>query len=783
LKNAWILLTDFFRSLDSDSSISQKEAWPQNVIRMLLWFAVIPCIIVLGFQIAGKLSLNQTYPIYLFNLVLIISWFGIRHSGWQWAGYLPAASTFLLGIYGFSHPDELLNPTIFLFCLSVILAGILHGKKTSYFYSILSVTVFACALYFQNKMLDTKSMVSIFTLLVGIIIALLLQDWYSNRLNEIHEELAKADSKAITEQVRRRQVEEIQHIQESQLKRLTDHMTDLVAEIDFSGKYLYASPSYFTILGYEQEHLVTLNAFSIVHPDDIDAVNEVLRQAVQNSAPERFAYRVKHADGHYLWVESSGIIVHRNDSHESTMVISSHDITLQKQAEENNLESEKKFRSLVESAPFGIHIYAIEDDSRLVFNGYNPSANLILQIDHSQFIGKTIEEAFPYLISTEIPDAYKHVALTGESCTIKHIDYKDEKIQGVFELHAFQISPGKMATFFVDITESTRSLETLRISEEKFSKVFFTSPDTISISRLSDGLFIDVNPSFTKLLGFEKDEAIGKTSQDLNVWVNPENRAELINGLSLENPISKMEMVLRAKDGHLINVLMSASRITMNEEQYLLIVLRDITDRIQAEQKLIQAHSGLELAYEATLQGWVRALDLREHETADHSRRVVEFTGRIAARLGFDEQALINVQRGALLHDLGKVGVPDNILLKPGPLTSDEWVIMRQHPLYAYNLLKEIDYLIGALDIPYCHHEHWDGGGYPRGLKGEEIPLSARIFTIVDVWDALLSDRPYRPAWDKQAVLNYLEEQSGKLFDPKIVNVFLQVASDETTSH
>jgi len=781
LKKAWMPLIDFFRPLDSGSSINQKDTWTLNVIRMLLWFAIIPCVIVLGFQIAGKISLDHAYPIYLFNLILLIGWYGTRKGGLRWAAHLPAASTFLLGIYGFSHPDELLNPTIFLFCLSVMLAGILHGKKTCYFYCIISVVTFTGALFLQNKIYDTKSIILIISLLIGILIALFLQNWYSRRLSEIRDELAEADNKANSEEIRRHQAEEIQQKQESNLKRLTDHMTDLVAEIDFSGNYLYASPSYFAILGYEQEQLATLNAFSILHPDDIDAVNEVLGQAVQNYAPERFAYRIKHADGHYLWVESSGRIIDNGPEGSKTMILSSHDITLQKQAEENNLESEKKFRSLIESAPFGIHMYDLDQGAGLVFNGYNPSADLILHIDHSQFMGKSIEEAFPYLKSTDIPDAYKGVAISGESRTIKHVAYEDEKIQGVFESHAFQISPGKMAAFFVDITERSRSLETLRISEEKFSKVFFTSPDTISISRLSDGLFVDVNPSFTKLLGFEKDEAIGKTSYELNVWVNPGDRAELISGLNPENPTSKLEMVLRAKDGHHINVLMSASNITMNEEQYLLIVLRDITERIQAEQKLIQAHTGLELAYEATLQGWARALDLREHETADHSRRVVEFTGRIAAELGFDGKDLVNVQRGALLHDLGKVGVPDNILLKPGPLTSDEWVIMRQHPLYAYNLLKEIDYLAGTLDIPYCHHEHWDGTGYPRGLKGEEIPLPARIFTIVDVWDALLSDRPYRPAWNKQAVLDYLKEQSGKLFDPEIVNLFLQVAGDETT--
>jgi HD-GYP domain-containing protein (c-di-GMP phosphodiesterase class II) len=138
------------------------------------------------------------------------------------------------------------------------------------------------------------------------------------------------------------------------------------------------------------------------------------------------------------------------------------------------------------------------------------------------------------------------------------------------------------------------------------------------------------------------------------------------------------------------------------------------------------------------------------------------------------EQELVHVRRGALLHDMGKLGVPDTILFKPGKLTDEEWTVMHQHPMYAYELLSPIVYLRPALDIPYCHHEKWDGTGYPRGLKGEEIPLAARIFALVDVWDALRSDRPYRPAWSEEEALEYIREQAGKHFDPATVKVFLE---------
>ncbi len=178
-------------------------------------------------------------------------------------------------------------------------------------------------------------------------------------------------------------------------------------------------------------------------------------------------------------------------------------------------------------------------------------------------------------------------------------------------------------------------------------------------------------------------------------------------------------------------------------------------------------------AYESTLEGWARALELRDHETEGHSNRVTDMTVRLARRFGIPDGELLQIRRGALLHDIGKMGIPDMILHKPGPLTSEEWEIMRRHPEYAYNLLYDIEHLRPALDIPYCHHEKWDGSGYPRSLRGEEIPLAARLFAVVDVWDALRTNRPYRPAWPVDKARAYIISQAGAHFDPRIVPVFL----------
>lgn len=180
-------------------------------------------------------------------------------------------------------------------------------------------------------------------------------------------------------------------------------------------------------------------------------------------------------------------------------------------------------------------------------------------------------------------------------------------------------------------------------------------------------------------------------------------------------------------------------------------------------------------AYDETITGWATMLDQRDQDTEGHTRRVTELTMEVTRRFGFTDEEMVHVRRGALLHDIGKMSVPDRILKKKGKLTPEEWDIMRLHPTVAYEVLYPIEYLRPALEIPYGHHERWDGSGYPRGLAGEEIPLAARIFSIVDVWDAMTSDRPYRPAMERQVVINHIFTERGKMFDPQVVDVFWSV--------
>ena len=187
------------------------------------------------------------------------------------------------------------------------------------------------------------------------------------------------------------------------------------------------------------------------------------------------------------------------------------------------------------------------------------------------------------------------------------------------------------------------------------------------------------------------------------------------------------------------------------------------------------SHRELEKAYQATLEGWVRALDLRDKETEGHTQRVTILTHRLARSMGVSDNLLVHITRGALLHDIGKMAIPDGILLKPGQLTEEERKLIQKHPIYAYEMLSPIDFLVPAIDIPYCHHEKWDGSGYPRGLREDEIPFAARIFPIVDVWDALTSNRPYRKAMPQADVRQILQADSGKHFDPVVVEAFMDL--------
>jgi putative nucleotidyltransferase with HDIG domain len=222
----------------------------------------------------------------------------------------------------------------------------------------------------------------------------------------------------------------------------------------------------------------------------------------------------------------------------------------------------------------------------------------------------------------------------------------------------------------------------------------------------------------------------------------------------------------------------SVNRFSEDDVRLLAVVANTAASVIQSAYTL----NLLVEAYDKTIEGWGQAVELRDRETSGHSLRVAALTVEVARRLGMIGEEIVNIRRGALMHDIGKLGVPDSILLKNGPLDLDEIVEMHKHPQYAYDMLKNITFMKDALEIPYYHHEKWDGTGYPHRLKGKDIPLSARIFAVIDVYDALLSDRPYRRAWTNKQVMDYIEMNSGSFFDPEICKIFLQMINEKDNS-
>ncbi|HEV2439240.1 MAG TPA: HD domain-containing phosphohydrolase [bacterium] len=267
------------------------------------------------------------------------------------------------------------------------------------------------------------------------------------------------------------------------------------------------------------------------------------------------------------------------------------------------------------------------------------------------------------------------------------------------------------------------------------------------------------------------------TAANLDSDPGDDSRARLLAGEKFSGYVA---VPLLAK-GHVKGVLEIFQRTPLGEGQdwqELLTALAGqaaiAADNATLFDELQRSNIDLALAYDTTLDGWSRALDLRDRETEGHTRRVAEMTLRLARALGVPDQELVHMRRGALLHDIGKMAIPDSVLLKAGPLTPEEWEVMRQHPLTAYELLSSITFLRPALDIPYCHHERWDGTGYPRGLRGTQIPFAARIFAVADAYDAMRSDRPYRPAMSADEAKDRIADQSGKEFDPQVVEAFVR---------
>ena len=321
----------------------------------------------------------------------------------------------------------------------------------------------------------------------------------------------------------------------------------------------------------------------------------------------------------------------------------------------------------------------------------------------------------------------------------------------------------------------------LEQNDKQLRSLINNLPDFV-ILKDGNGRWQDINAVGLRLFHLEEKQYRGltdlqiaeqhETLADLFTWCHVTDQEAWQQGLTFHCEVNSLAL---NNEPRIYDVLKIPLYWSDGRRQGMVIVGRDITLIRNNEKSLVKA-------YDSTLEGWAKAVEMRDKITEDHTRRVVVLTELLARALGIDWEEIVHIRRGAMLHDIGKIGIPDSILNKPSALTKEEMEVMQQHPERANQMLANIEFLSPSLDIPYCHHERWDGSGYPRGLKGEEIPLSARIFSVVDVWDALTSDRPYRKAWTSADALAYLTEQAGKSFDAHIVEVFLANIDDMRTS-
>ncbi len=779
----------------------------------------------------------------------------------------------------------------------------------------------------------------------------------------------------------RKQTEDALRESEEKYRSLFNQSVEGIYLHEIDGRILDVNQMASIQSGYTRDELLQLNIFDL--QSDVFDREDILQQWNRWQLGQRFTIEGKHKrkDGTTYPVEvSTGLISHGG---RILMLAIVHNISERKQAEELLRESEERYRQIVEASPLGIHIYELDKDGRLIFSGANPGADTILGVEHIQFIGLTLEEAFPPLADTDVPSHYRQAACEGTPWKTEEIQYEHGKIKGAFQVFAFQTGKNRVTVMFQDITERKWAEQTLKEQTDELEALFSVSttlrtvrstdemlPVVLKEMRrvldadagaivlldtdqshftimLSDGLLAantglrfpsseglsgkvfrthqpcvveDISQAPDRLPGVIGEETLGpeaivplqSETEMLGVLIaerkkgaprfSPEdirllsvlgemtgntlrrtrlydqalNRQERLQSLhnidlaitSSVDPRVTLDVLLAEVTTHLR--VDAADVLLFNPQTYLLeftsgrglksqgserIRLGDgITGRVASERRALgltdiskareqlanrklleaerftayhgapmiskgqvigvlevfhkspieatpdwvefleavatqaaiaidnaqmfenlqHANFDLSLAYDATIEGWSRALDLRDKETEGHSQRVTEMTLQLARELNVSQERLIHIRRGSLLHDIGKMGISDTILLKPGPLTEEEWVIMRKHPEYAYDLLSPITYLRPALDIPYCHHERWNGSGYPRGLKEEQIPLAARIFAVVDVWDAITNDRPYRPAWPVEKARSYLYSQAGKELDPQIVNAFFR---------
>ena len=612
--------------------------------------------------------------------------------------------------------------------------------------------------------------------------------------------------------IERKQAEEKQRRSDQILQRVNA----LVLVADSQGSIVYVSPAAKNILGYEPNELLGENWWKLSRsePGQAEREKEYLSRAARGEIPvaaEPYESAIQDRSGNtrwISWVDAAG--------QGKTLIGVGHDVTESKKSADQQKYHARLLRHINDAV--------IATDDKLHITAWNRAAEKMFGWSSQDVIGRNISE----ILTSELTDEQRGEAreLLRESSAAREQRIYKRRDGRIIYVEANTIAltneQGKFTGFVSvnrDVTErrkaeeknqlQIRRLQALRAIDVAISSSFDLS---LTLDFLLDQVIKQLKTDATAVLLFQP------TTKTLVYAASRGFRSTAIReaGVRLGEGHSG-QAVLERRTIHIPNLMETdigpAQVVWLKDEEFKdyycvpLIVKGEVKGVLEifhrgaldsnpewldfletlAGQAVIaienstlfenlqRSNQELLQAYDATIEGWSHALDLRDKETEGHTLRVTELTMELARQFGFTEEQLINIRWGALLHDIGKMGVPDTILLKPGKLTDEEWEIMRRHPTFAFEMLSPIGFLRSSLDIPYCHHEKWDGSGYPRGLKGEVIPLAARLFAVVDVWDALRSDRPYRKGWTVEATIEHIRSQTGTHFDPKVVEPFLNL--------
>jgi len=625
----------------------------------------------------------------------------------------------------------------------------------------------------------------------------------------------------------RKRAEEALQESEAKFRRLVVHLPTVVYinAVGDTSSTLYVSPQIETLLGYTpQEWLADPKLWSkTLHPEDRQRVLKQAAHTDQSNKPFDMEYRMIARDGRLVWVHDEVILVNDLEGQPQFWQGIMLDINERKQVEEALREKERLLSEAQHIAHIGSWSYDILTDTLQ----YSDEMYRLLDTSPKEF--QHNKAGFLSLIYwSDHPLVTKWMEDIRAGRQVKELDVRLFRKNG--ELCYLQSrgavlfdSAGNPARFIGTAQDvSERKLAEIQIRQQIQRLTALSKIDRAIISTFNLGSMMEtflsqvvaqLQVDATDVLLLHPNSEMLDYLAGRGFRTQAHESARVPVGKSLAGRVAKDRRLLKIENlkdqsddpfvsellanegfvsyfgvplitkGKVKGVLEVFHRAAMHPYAEWLDFLNTLAGQaaIAIENaslfaNLEQSNQELSQAYDATIEGWSRALDLRDKETEGHTLRVTQLTLTLAHKFNFTDKQMLYIRWGALLHDIGKMGIPDHILLKPDTLSEEEGAIMRKHPQYAYDLLQPIRFLTPALDIPYCHHEKWDGTGYPRGLKGEEIPLQARIFTVVDAWDALCSDRPYRPRWPEEKVRDHIRTLSGTHFDPQVVDIFMQVS-------